>query len=69
MPESTTRILQIKNNLSEVERANGVLRDLCASCALPADLELPVTLAVEEVLSNVIRHGCVAGQDYDIQVR
>jgi anti-sigma regulatory factor (Ser/Thr protein kinase) len=26
-------------------------------------------MCLEEVLSNVIRHGCLPGQDYDIKVR
>lgn len=30
---------------------------------------MDATLALEEILSNVIRHGCDPGRDYDIQVR
>src|SRR6202011_6079136 len=56
-------------DLSEVERANQALRELWAQYALPEDLEVPVTMCLEEVLSNVIRHGCRAGQDCDIRVR
>jgi anti-sigma regulatory factor (Ser/Thr protein kinase) len=32
-------------------------------------MELPVTLALEEALSNVIRHGCEPNREYDIRVR
>ena len=62
-------ILDVRNQLSEVGRVNQVLRDLWASHGLPPDFEDPVTLCIEEVLSNVIRHGCQPGRDYDIKVR
>ncbi|HVO97851.1 MAG TPA: ATP-binding protein [Bryobacteraceae bacterium] len=68
MPEPMVQILDIRNELSEVERANIALRELWVRCALPEDFEVPVTICLEEVLSNVIRHGCLPGQDYDIKV-
>jgi serine/threonine-protein kinase RsbW len=69
MTEPIIQILDVKNDLSEVERANDVLRELWVRCALPENSEAPVTLCLEEVLSNVIRHGCPAGQHCDIEVR
>ncbi len=69
MPEPYVQVLDIKNALSEVERANDALRELWVRCALPEDLEVPVVMCLEEVLSNVIRHGCRPGRDYDIKVR
>jgi anti-sigma regulatory factor (Ser/Thr protein kinase) len=69
MPEPIVQVLNFQNALSEVERANDALRELWVGCALPEDLEVPVVMCVEEVLSNVIRHGCRPGQDCDIQVR
>ena len=68
MPEHT-EILQLRNDLSEVERACDVLRELWVRLELPEELEMPVTIALEEVLSNVLRHGCAPGQDYEIQAR
>jgi len=62
-------VLEIKNELSEVGRANDALRELWVRCALPEEFEMPVTLCPEEVLSNVIRHGCRPGQQCDIHVR
>lgn len=69
MAEPIVQILDVENDLSEVERANNVLRELWVNLALPEHFEAPVTLCVEEVLSNVIRHGCAPGQGCDIQVR
>jgi RNA polymerase sigma factor (TIGR02999 family) len=69
MPQPVFQTLDVKNQLSEVERVNHVLRDLWARHALPEDFEAPVTMCLEEVLSNVIRHGCLPGRDYEIQVR
>lgn len=62
------KTLEVKNQLSEVERANDVLRELWVICGLPEDFEVPVTICLEEVLSNVIRHGRLPGEDCDIQV-
>jgi serine/threonine-protein kinase RsbW len=69
MPEPIVEVLEFQNALSEVERANDALRELWVRYALPEDLEAPVVMCLEEVLSNVIRHGCRPGQDCDIQVR
>jgi serine/threonine-protein kinase RsbW len=69
MPEPIPQILDIKNDISEVERANDILRALWVERALPEDFEVPVTMCLEEVLSNVIRHGCRPGQDCSVQVR
>jgi serine/threonine-protein kinase RsbW len=64
-----TQVLTVKNDLREVERVNQILRDFWVRSALLEEFEAPVTMCLEEILSNVIRHGCVPGQDYDIRVR
>jgi serine/threonine-protein kinase RsbW len=61
--------LHLANDLSEVGRANDAFHALWESSNLPGELEGRVSLCLEEVLSNVIRHGCEAGKRYDIQVR
>lgn len=68
MQQPSTLTLEVKNELPEVKRATDALRDLWVRLALPEDLEVRVTMCLEEVLSNVIRHGCLPGVDYDIQV-
>jgi serine/threonine-protein kinase RsbW len=69
MAEPITQILQVKTDLAEVERANDVLHDFWTRHQLPEDLEFPVALSLEEVLSNVIRHGSSPGEDAQIQIR
>lgn len=69
VPDPCIHILHVKNELSEVERANDALRELWVRCALPEEFEVPVTICLEEVLSNVIRHGCVRVENCDIKVR
>ncbi len=68
MAEPIIQVLNVANDVSEVERANDVLRQLWIRWGLPEHLEAPVTLCLEEVLSNVIRHGCLPGHSCDIQV-
>lgn len=62
------QVFSVRNDLLEVARVGDEIRALWAAHGLPEDLEMPVTLALEEALSNVIRHGCIPGQEYDIRV-
>ena len=49
--------VRVQRNLSEVSRVNGELEKLWEQQRLPDDGRMEVLLCVEEVLSNVIRHG------------
>ena len=69
MTEPIIRTLDVKNELAEVERVNTLVRELWVQYALPAECEAPVAICIEEVLSNVIRHGGLPGEDCDINVR
>jgi serine/threonine-protein kinase RsbW len=69
MPDVLTQTLQVKNDLSEVSRLNEALSNLWQERNLPPELEMPAVLALEEVLSNVIRHGCKDVANADIRVR
>jgi anti-sigma regulatory factor (Ser/Thr protein kinase) len=68
MAELIIQIPDVKNELPEVERVNDSIRELWARHALPEEFEAPVTICVEEILSNVIRHGRRPGEDCDIRV-
>lgn len=62
------RLFRVRNDLREVARVGDEVRALWMEQGFPEELEMPVTLALEEALSNVIRHGCVPEQEYDIRV-
>jgi len=49
--------IQVRNDLSELERVGREVADFCAARGLPKDLEGDVNLAIEEMLANVIMHG------------
>ena len=68
MPEASTEIVQVANDLSEVSRLNEMLSNRWMERNLPPELEMPAVLALEEVLSNSIRHGCKDKADADIRV-
>jgi serine/threonine-protein kinase RsbW len=55
-----TEVHQVPPDLSEVGRLNELLSEHWAELQLPAEHEMPVALAFEEILSNVIRHGGAA---------
>jgi anti-sigma regulatory factor (Ser/Thr protein kinase) len=49
--------LQVTNDLREVVRVVDALHQLCDRHSIATDTASDVSLAVDEVLSNVIRHG------------
>jgi serine/threonine-protein kinase RsbW len=58
--------LRVINDLREVVRVVDVLHELCDRHAVSGDTASDVSLALDEVLSNVIRHG---SPDEFIEVR
>ncbi|MEQ1948701.1 MAG: ATP-binding protein [Bryobacteraceae bacterium] len=68
MLEASTQTISVANDLAEISRLNEMLSQLWQEKGLPEDLEMPVVLALEEVLSNSIRHGCKGKADADIRV-
>lgn len=61
--------VRVERNLFEVSRVNGCLETLWEQQQLPDDGRMEVLLCVEEVLSNIIRHGCPGGDDDEVWVR
>jgi anti-sigma regulatory factor (Ser/Thr protein kinase) len=68
MPGDTIEV-SVRNDINEVARASEILAGFWADHRLPSEPEMDASLALEEILSNVIRHGCEPGRDYDIRVR
>ncbi|MEQ1886477.1 MAG: ATP-binding protein [Bryobacteraceae bacterium] len=68
MPPESSQIVAVANDLAEVSRLNEMLSTLWQQKGLPEDLEMPAVLALEEILSNSIRHGCKGRTDADIRV-
>jgi anti-sigma regulatory factor (Ser/Thr protein kinase) len=68
MAAQHTQTIQVADDLSEVGRVQEELSGLWESRGLPADIEGTVSLALEEVLSNVLRHGRVEGRSAEIRV-
>lgn len=61
--------VRVRNDIQEVSRTSQILSDFWAQHHLPPETEMDATLALEEILSNVIRHGGQRGRDYDIRLR
>jgi anti-sigma regulatory factor (Ser/Thr protein kinase) len=58
---AVTETHHVAPDLAEVERLNALLSQSWVERELPPEQEMPVTLALEEILSNVIRHNAAAG--------
>jgi len=66
--EAYSQTIEVGDDLSEVARVQEELSSLWATHLLPEETELVVSLALEEVLSNVLRHGRTDGESAEIQV-
>jgi anti-sigma regulatory factor (Ser/Thr protein kinase) len=66
-PSTFTQISDLNNELPEIRRANNILHKLWIEHGLLNSAEGPITLCLEEVLSNIILHGCPPGRNYEIK--
>lgn len=66
---AATHVFEAANDIREVARLSEALAALWAKYELPPEGEMDATLALEEILSNVIRHGFQPGQASEIRVR
>jgi anti-sigma regulatory factor (Ser/Thr protein kinase) len=63
-----TKTVEVRDNVSEVGRIQCEFSALWQQLGLPADIENDVSLALEEVLSNVLRHSSSNGRPREIRV-
>jgi anti-sigma regulatory factor (Ser/Thr protein kinase) len=62
MAESTTLVL--KNDVSELESVLSFVSDLCARNSIPAETERDLTLALDEMITNVAQHAYPMGGEH-----
>ena len=61
--------LTLKNDFAELERVGRALEDFGEDYALPARVIFDVTLALDEVLTNIISYGYDDHDEHDIAIR
>ncbi len=66
---SHQRQLLLRNDRAEVDGAIEALADLWVELGLEPDVEADLNIAVEEMLTNVVRHGKVSGDGVAIRVK
>jgi len=69
MRKGVSEVLRVRNDLTEISRLQEVFAGLAEEWRLPSEIEFKISLALEEVLSNVLRHGCMPGAEHKIEVR
>lgn len=62
MTEQTTLIL--KNDVSELERVMSFVSGLCARNSIPPETEYDLNLALDEMVTNVVRYAHPEGGDH-----
>jgi serine/threonine-protein kinase RsbW/sigma-B regulation protein RsbU (phosphoserine phosphatase) len=65
----STVALRIKNSLAEIARVTETIERLAADQRLPMNVVWPLNIAMDEVLSNVIRYAHTDGLEHEIHVR
>lgn len=61
--------IELSNHLSELERMSQALSSWCRANAVPSAAEIQVNLALDEIVSNVIRHGWIDNGEHRVCVR
>jgi len=61
--------LVLRNELGELERMAQAVAAWCQENSIPTEMEYPVNLALDEIVSNVIRHGWKDGGEHQIEVQ
>jgi serine/threonine-protein kinase RsbW len=61
--------LVLRNDLSELERMSEAVSAWCRGNAISATAEYQVNLALDEIVSNVIRHGWKDDGEHQLHVR
>ena len=61
--------LILRNHVSEIGRLVDRVEAFGVQAGLPADVTFRLTLALDEAVSNVIRHGCADASEHRIAVR
>lgn len=69
MPEKATCELTIDNRVAELERLAEEVATFARSHAIPDQIVTQVTLALEEIVTNVIEHGYEGTEPRQIAVR
>jgi serine/threonine-protein kinase RsbW len=67
MTEPTTLI--IENDRSELNTVTNLVASLCAENAITHDVEYDLNLALDEIITNVIRHAFADGHPHQFTVR
>ena len=66
MTEQTTMIL--KNDVSELEKVMSFITELCAHNSIPPETEYDLNLALDEIITNVVKHAYPAGEEHQFAV-
>jgi serine/threonine-protein kinase RsbW len=68
-PMSERLSLRIANDIKEIDRMGAELARWCQRVTLPAEVEYQIDLVLDEIVSNVIRHGLKDDKEHTIEIK
>jgi serine/threonine-protein kinase RsbW len=67
--DQTQDQLALRSRLSDLAQVPAWTENLASRYAIPGDVQFAMDLCLEEVLSNIIRHGYAGAEDHSVIVR
>jgi len=70
MPEADppARVIRLRNQLEELNRLHPFVEQFCDAGGLPSADAFALSLTLDELVTNIIVHGCADGAEHEIQV-
>jgi len=69
MKADETVVLKLDNSLAALAQLHAAIGEFCRRRAIHSDIEFKVDLALEEVFTNIVRHGYDDNDPHEIVVR
>jgi anti-sigma regulatory factor (Ser/Thr protein kinase) len=69
MKADETMVLKLDNSLAALAQLHAAVGEFCRRRAIHPDIEFKIDLALEEVFTNIVRHGYDDSDPHEIMVR
>src|SRR5262245_34495390 len=64
--DEARRVIRLRNRLEELDRLHPFVAEFCQDGGVPAEESFALSLALDELVTNVIEHGYADGAEHEI---